>query len=166
MLFHFDQTKLAIVNKNLSSLIEKEDKQTEEKESQLTIGPCKHLSSTHDAYLFTRVNNNHYILLVLYKKIPSLYAKINIGNPFDDLKNALHEYEIKEYHDANCLKDVDMRTGGEHEEVYLFVNELLIESKKCDPLILPLDYNSCLSEIKIIKQRTDQSIDNKYPLPI
>jgi hypothetical protein len=147
LLFHFAYAKLGVVSKDTYVC------------QQNNIGILSHynLSQIKDAYLFTVVNNIHFILKLLYEIKPTLYAEIDNKNTFVDLDDALCNYEINEFHNENSLKDVDVKTGDMKEESYMFINKILIESMKSNPLVLPLDYKACLSEINNIKQRIQKN---------
>lgn len=147
LLFHFAYAKLGIVSNSTNVCL------------QNKIGILSHynLSQIKDAYLFTVVNNIHDILKLLYKIKPTLYSEIDNNNTFNNLDDALCCYEIDGFHNEESLKDVDVKTGDKTEEAYMFINKILIESMKANPLVLPLDYRACLSEIDNINKRIQKN---------
>lgn len=158
LLFHFSYAKLAIVN---SALYRDKRKKAElEKMGKQPDCRCREEISNKYVYLFALVNNYHYLLHVLYMKEPNLYVKqdmINKNKKLKNLKGVFSRYEINGFCDKANLKDVDVRTGKESREAYVFINELLIKSVDSNLEIMPLDYEACKRKIHNIGQIIAQS---------
>lgn len=154
LLFNFEYAKLGIFNYALY----KDERTIKELAKLRNLPDCylSNMSLSKDAYLVARKNEDHLLLIRLYTIIPSFYVpqvqSKNFNYNIENLNNAFSRYEICGFCNVKNLNDVDEKTGGENEEAYIYINELLQKSMDFNQQIAPLDYQVCIDNIDNIKK--------------